>query len=56
MKAAKEWGSIWPTIQDYIHENINHEMEEKYQTPEKKIKNLVHTHNQTPKSKTVFHP
>jgi hypothetical protein len=56
MKAANEWESMWATIQDSIHESMNHEMEKKYQLLEEKIKKLVHTHNQKPTAKTEFYP
>jgi hypothetical protein len=39
--AANEWESMWATIQDSIHESMNHEMEKKYQPLDKAVLVLI---------------
>ena len=56
LKAANEWGSLWSYIQDSTHENINQEMDKKYQSLDKKIRKLVNTQNQRPTARTEFYP
>ena len=40
MKAVNEWGSLWPSIQDSIHENLSQAIEKEYQSLDKKIRKL----------------
>jgi len=56
LRAAQEWGSMWPKIQNSIHESLNYEMEQKYKTLDMKIRKLVHTQTQKPSTNTKFYP
>lgn len=56
LKAALEWGSLWPIIQDNIIGNLNNEMKKKYQTLDKKLNTLVNTKAQNQHHNIQFYP
>jgi len=47
MKAAKEWGRMWYSIQNHINEKLNHYMEKKYKTLDLKINKLTYGQKKT---------
>jgi hypothetical protein len=49
-------GDTWHIIRDYLHNNINNDMDKKYNTLKHKIKKLEHTQTNTPKHLHTFYP
>jgi hypothetical protein len=56
LKVAQEWGNAWHTIRDYIHNNINKDMNRKYNTLKQKLNKLEHTQTSTCKYLKTFYP
>ena len=53
---AQEWGSTWHIIREYLHENINTDMDKKYRTIEQKLTKLEHIQTRTPTHTKTFYP
>jgi hypothetical protein len=56
LNAAQEWGDTWHMIRDYLHNNINIDMDKKYNTLKQKLKKLEHTQTNTPEHLHTFYP
>jgi len=56
LKAAQEWGNIWYSILDSIHDTINQESEKKYKTISTKLNQLSKTQTNNPNHQKQFYP
>ena len=56
LKAAQEWGNMWYTILDSVHDTINQESEKKYRTVNTKLNQLSKTQTNNPSYQKQFYP